>query len=115
MGLSPRIGLMCAGVVPGTLFLCPFCPYSLFSHLQKPIIQGMRIGTDKWKHFGVNYAICTLVGDYGVSFALGASLGKEYGDKMSPSNKWDWKDILADLAGIVAGYLTHVGVAWIIT
>lgn len=59
----------------------------------------MKIGTDKWKHFGINYAICALLGDYGVPFALGASLGKEYGDKMSPGNKWDWKDILADLAG----------------
>ena len=68
----------------------------------------MKIGTDKWKHFGINYAICALLGNYGVPFALGASLGKEYGDKMSPGNKWDWKDILADLAGIVAGYLTHV-------
>lgn len=44
----------------------------------------MKIGTDKWKHFGINYAICALLGDYGVPFALGASLGKEYGDEMSP-------------------------------
>ena len=29
-------------------------------------------------------------------------------------NKWDWKDILADLAGIVAGYLTHVCTVWTI-
>ena len=72
------------------------------------MIQIMKIGTGKWKHFGINYAICALLGNYGVPFALGASLGKEYGDKMSPGNKWDWKDILADLAGIVAGYLTHV-------
>lgn len=72
------------------------------------MIQIMKIGTDKWKHFGINYVICALLGDYGVPFALGASLGKEYGDEMSPCNKWDWKDILADLAGIVAGYLTHV-------
>ena len=42
----------------------------------------MKIGTDKWKHFGINYAICALLGDYGVPFALGASLGKEYGDEM---------------------------------
>lgn len=47
----------------------------------------MKIGTDKWKHFGINYAICALLGNYGVPFALGASLGKEYGDKMSPGNK----------------------------
>lgn len=47
----------------------------------------MKIGTDKWKHFGINYAICALLGDYGVPFALGASLGKEYGDEMSPCNK----------------------------
>ena len=74
----------------------------------------MKIGTDKWKHFGINYAICALLGNYGDPFDLGASLGKEYGDKMSPGNKWDWKDILADLAGIVAGYLTHVCTVWTI-
>lgn len=48
------------------------------------MIQIMKIGTDKWKHFGINYAICALLGNYGVPFALGVSLGKEYGDEMSP-------------------------------
>ena len=33
------------------------------------MIQIMKIGTDKWKHFGINYAICALLGDYGVPFA----------------------------------------------
>ena len=96
------------------LFFMSFSSVSVLLTFAVTMIQIMKIGTDKWKHFGINYAICALLGDYGVPFALGVSLGKEYGDEMSPCNKWDWKDILADLAGIVAGYLTHVCTVWTI-
>ena len=30
-------------------------------------------------------------------------VGKEYGDKCAPGNKWDWYDIAADMAGAVIG------------
>ena len=39
----------------------------------------------------------------GALFALGLGLGKEYGDSKASGNKWDWWDIVADLAGILAG------------
>ena len=38
-------------------------------------------------------------------FSLGLGLGKEYGDNEASGNKWDWYDILADLAGIAVGIL----------
>lgn len=38
-----------------------------------------------------------------VSMALG--VGKEFGDYMSPSNRWDWMDIAADALGAAAGVL----------
>lgn len=31
--------------------------------------------------------------------ALSAGFGKEFGDKFSPSNRWSWKDVLADVIG----------------
>ena len=39
----------------------------------------------------------------GVLFGLGLGLGKEIGDMLSPGNKWDWTDILADILGLAAG------------
>jgi hypothetical protein len=39
----------------------------------------------------------------GILFGLGLGLGKEFGDMMSPGNKFDFTDLLADLLGLVAG------------
>ncbi len=39
----------------------------------------------------------------GLLTAMGTGVGKEYGDKINPYNKWDWYDILADLIGTIAG------------
>ena len=39
----------------------------------------------------------------GLLTAMGTGVGKEYGDKASPNNRWDWRDIIADLAGAVIG------------
>lgn len=33
------------------------------------------------------------------------SLGKEYGDMKAEGNEWSWTDILADLFGMVAGFV----------
>ena len=60
---------------------------------------------------GLSFINPDMVGN--VAFSSGG-FNAEYGDKMSPGNKWDWEDILADLAGIVAGYLTHVCIVWTI-
>lgn len=39
----------------------------------------------------------------GLLTAMGVGVGKEYGDKVNPNNKWDWYDILADFIGTVVG------------
>lgn len=41
----------------------------------------------------------------GLLTAMGTGVGKEYGDKINPYNKWDWYDILADLIGAVIGVI----------
>lgn len=72
---------------------------------------------DKVKHFSVCCAVgftaSTIEAACGASFVLAAiagviaggaiGVGKEYGDKCSPGNKWDWGDILADMAGALLG------------
>lgn len=30
-------------------------------------------------------------------------VGKEYGDKCAPGNKWDWSDITMDMVGSAVG------------
>lgn len=37
--------------------------------------------------------------------AIFAGIGKEYGDKVNPYNKWDWRDFTADSTGAVLGSL----------
>lgn len=39
--------------------------------------------------------------------SIGLAVGKEYGDKRCPGNKWDWYDILADSIGLVLGSIIH--------
>lgn len=64
---------------------------------------------DKLKHFAYSLLAAFLVGlinpIYGVCFASGLGIGKEYGDSKSPGNRWSWGDILADALGIISGTL----------
>lgn len=46
----------------------------------------------------------------GLLTAMGIGIGKEYGDKINPYNKWDWYDILADLIGAVIGVILGITV-----
>lgn len=39
----------------------------------------------------------------GLLAAMGLGIGKEIADYLSPENKWDWYDILADCIGTVSG------------
>ena len=57
------------------------------------------------KHFGVCFLL-SLLGLYGVSAAVGASLSKEYYDKKTYGH-WCWWDILFDTLGCILGYGTH--------
>lgn len=64
----------------------------------------MKIGKDKWQHFGV----CLVAAVICPWLAVGLAIGKEYGDSKSPNNKWDWYDILADGVGVVIGTIIHL-------
>ena len=39
----------------------------------------------------------------GIGLAIGLGFGKEYGDSKASGNKWDWRDIVADLIGTGIG------------
>lgn len=62
-------------------------------------------------HFVVCF-ILSLFGWYGASFALGLGIGKEYGDSLNPSNRWDWSDIKADILGIITGLIINLIITW---
>nr|DAX08760.1 MAG TPA: putative periplasmic lipoprotein [Bacteriophage sp.] len=67
-------------------------------------------GNDKLKHVIINFAIVLIVGVFnlkvGVALAIVASISKELYDKFrSNGTGWDWKDIIADLIGIILGIL----------
>lgn len=77
----------------------------------------MRINQDHYKHFGVCLAVAfsaasieagcgaTLIQSFVAGMIAGGAIGvgKEYGDKCAPGNKWDWSDISADMVGSVIG------------
>ena len=80
-------------------------------------IGVMKIKQDHLKHFSVCLAVAFSASSieagfgasYGQSFVAGIiaggaiGVGKEYGDKCAPGNKWDWSDIAADIAGSIVG------------
>ena len=86
-----------------------------------------KIGSDKYAHFVLCAIVALLVGACGMlmgasiavigfsgfAAAMGAGLGKEYGDKVNPYNKWDWWDVLADVLGAVFGSGVSMLLAWI--
>lgn len=73
----------------------------------------MTIEEDKVMHFGVCFIISLLLGFIGVMFASGLAIGKEYGDYKTAGNVWSWYDLLADAAGIVAGFAIRFIIGWL--
>jgi uncharacterized protein YfiM (DUF2279 family) len=60
-------------------------------------------GKDKVKHFGVCLVlacICPLV-------AIICAIAKEAYDMKQNGNHWCWKDIVADVVGVVLGTVVH--------
>lgn len=57
------------------------------------------------KHFAVCFLL-SLLGGYGVAFALGASLCKEWYDQKSYGH-WCWLDLLFDFLGCASGMAVH--------
>lgn len=63
----------------------------------------LKIEKDKLQHF----SICVVASVLSPTLAIGLSLGKEFGDSVSPVNKWSWSDLLADGVGVVIGTIVH--------
>lgn len=66
-------------------------------------------GKDKALHFGVCLVlavICPIV-------AAVVAVAKEVHDDGTEGNHWCWKDIVADVAGIVLGSAVHAGLHWL--
>lgn len=77
----------------------------------------MKIPKDKALHFLVNLGLA-LTGVFSLPLAVGlcvgASIGKEVGDKLAKGDSWDWKDsaldLVADGLGLGAGLLISWGI-----
>ena len=67
-----------------------------------------HIDKNSLKHFSVCFLL-SLIGAYGMSAALGASLTKEWYDKKSYGH-WCWLDLLFDILGCASGMAVH---SWI--
>lgn len=64
--------------------------------------------TDKDKR--MHFAVCACLSLLCPMLAIGAALGKEYGDKHATGNHWCWLDLLADGIGVIVGSAIHIGV-----
>lgn len=63
-------------------------------------------GSDKLKHMGVCFGVAVVSPE----MAVGAAIGKEYGDYKARGNHWCWWDVFWDSVGIIAGSAVHYGV-----
>lgn len=77
----------------------------------------MKIAQDKIKHMGACFMVSASAAAIesaagatypqsllaGMTAGMAVGVGKEYGDKCAPGNRWDWFDIIADALGSMAG------------
>lgn len=61
-------------------------------------------GKDKMKHFGACLALAII----NPIVAVVVAVAKEVHDERTDGNHWCWKDIVADVAGIVLGSVVHL-------
>ena len=66
-------------------------------------------GKDKVKHFGVCFALAII----NPIVAVVVAVAKEVHDDGTEGNHWCWKDVVADVAGIVLGSAVHAGLHWL--
>ena len=67
-------------------------------------------GLDKKKHFFV----CLILSILSPILAIIAAVGKEIYDSKQKGNHFCWKDIVADLVGIIIGSLTNISIILLI-
>lgn len=67
-------------------------------------------GLDKKKHFFV----CLILSIICPILAIIAAVGKEIYDSKQKGNHFCWKDIVADLVGIIIGSLTNISIILLI-
>ena len=67
-------------------------------------------GLDKKKHFFV----CLVLSILSPILAIIAAVGKEIYDSKQEGNHFCWKDIVADLAGIIIGSLINISIILLI-
>lgn len=60
-------------------------------------------GKDKVKHFGV----CLVLAIINPIVAVVVAVAKEVHDDGTEGNHWCWKDIVADVVGVVLGSVVH--------
>jgi len=90
-----------ADTLPGDRWLA----WDKFWHFSASFVTvgaGYHFGTDRlgWDHAPATGAAL------GGTFCIG--LTKEFGDLLGPSRHFSWKDLVADAAGIAAGYFVFV-------
>lgn len=66
----------------------------------------VHIDNNSIKHFAVCFLL-SLVGAYGMSVAIGASVTREYDNSKTKGNHWCWWDILFDILGCSGGMAVH--------
>lgn len=66
-------------------------------------------GKDKALHFGACLALAII----NPIVAVVVAVAKEVHDERTDGNDWCWKDIVADVAGIVLGSAVHAGLHWL--
>ena len=60
-------------------------------------------GKDKMKHFGACLALAII----NPIVAVVVAVAKEVSDERTEGNHWCWKDIVADVVGVVLGSVVH--------
>lgn len=76
------------------------------------------IALDKCTHFLACYSVILTTGicsipEGGVAAGLTAAIAEQSYDCRSGGSGWDWHDLIADVAGVVAGYLVLNSMRWL--
>ena len=104
----------------GIFFLGTVHPASTPDSLFTPKKYDRVIAPDKAKHFTASMISTVFFYKifedglnlneregkiYSLSVTIGLGLSKEFYDRSRPTNYFSWKDLLADIAGIAAGFI----------